>query len=235
MTLRSAQRSSLVDQAIDQLRDQVTSGEWPIGSRIPTENELATELGVGRNTVREAVRVLTHAGMLECRQGAGTFVVAANEAAAGMARRLAAARLRDILEVRRGLEVEAARLAAHRRTDDDLGRIDAALDHREQAWGSGDAQAFIEADVALHETIVAAAHNAVLAELYDDFSNPIRESLLGSVGSELTDARYVDHARLCAAIRDRDDDAAAREASEHLNETLRALREDEPGTAFRDR
>lgn len=200
------------------------SGEWPVGSRIPTENQLADELGVGRNTVREAVSGLVHAGILECRQGAGTFVVAARETYPSLARRLAAGRMRDILEVRRALEVEAARLAAVRRTKDDLGVIDAALARREKMWTRGDWAAFIEADVALHEAIVASGHNAVLIELYDDFGQRLREGLLGSVGTRLTPDRYVDHVRLCEAIRERDEAAAVREAAEHLDETLHTLR-----------
>lgn len=63
-----------MDTVVDQLRAQLTNGEWAVDDRIPTEHELAEQLGVGRNTVREAVRVLVHAGLLESRQGNGTFV-----------------------------------------------------------------------------------------------------------------------------------------------------------------
>ena len=69
MPLSAARRTGLVDQVIDQLRQSVTSGEWPVGLRIPNEAVLVDSLGVGRNTVREAVRALAHAGLLEVRQG----------------------------------------------------------------------------------------------------------------------------------------------------------------------
>src|ERR1044071_10150453 len=62
--LATTRRAGLVDQVIEQLREAVTKGEWPIGQRSPTEPELATQLGVGRNTVREAVRALAHSGLL---------------------------------------------------------------------------------------------------------------------------------------------------------------------------
>ena len=74
MTLQHAERLSLVERVIDQLRTQITAGSWECGERIPTEPQLSDMLGVGRNTVREAVRALVHTGLLEVRQGAGTFV-----------------------------------------------------------------------------------------------------------------------------------------------------------------
>ena len=112
MILRTAHRASLVDQVIDQLKDQITSGAWAVGDKIPPEPVLSDGLGVGRNTVREAVRALTHAGLLECRQGDGTYVRATCEMSEAVRRRLRTAELVEVLEVRRLLEMEAARLAA---------------------------------------------------------------------------------------------------------------------------
>ncbi len=221
MTLRPARRSPLVDQVIEQLREQIRTGAWRVGQRIPTEAELGEQLGVGRNTVREAVRALTHAGLLESHQGKGTFVRAARETSAALTRQLATARLGEILEVRRALEVEAARLAAERRDERDLRDIAAALDRSEAAWASGDLAAFVEADAAFHATVVVAAHNQVLAELYADFGAALRDSLRGTLREMLS---HVDHRPLYEAIARRDPAAASREAGGHLTETLHALR-----------
>src|SRR3954447_2623482 len=161
MPLRSTDRSSLVPQVIEQLRAQITSGEWAVGSRIPPEPDLAAALGVGRNTLREAVLALVHAGLLERRQGSGTYVVGERELAGAVARRLAEAHLVEVIEVRRAFEGEAARSAATRRTPEDLLALDSALAAREAAWTSGNADAFVAADVVLHQTVVAAAHNRI--------------------------------------------------------------------------
>src|SRR5688572_14543871 len=112
-------------------------GEWPVGTRIPTEPDLVAALGVGRNTVREAVRALVHAGVLERRQGSGTYVTSRHELTGVMTRRLEGAEVTDAIEVRRAFEVEAARLAAIRRTPSDLKALDKALAAREAAWTSG--------------------------------------------------------------------------------------------------
>lgn len=120
MPLSHPRRSALSEQVIAALRAQITSGEWPVGSRIPTEPELVEQLGVARNTVREAVRALAHNGLLDIRQGSGTYVVATSELAGVMHRRFAGADPRHIAELRSSLESSAARLAAQRRTEKDL-------------------------------------------------------------------------------------------------------------------
>src|SRR6059058_1233408 len=120
MKLDPVRREVLSDQVIARLRGQITSGEWPVGSRIPTETELVEQLGVARNTVREAVRALAHNGLLDIRQGSGTYVLATSELAGVMNRRFAQADPLHVAELRSALETQAARLAARRRTEQDL-------------------------------------------------------------------------------------------------------------------
>ncbi|MEU5806763.1 FadR/GntR family transcriptional regulator [Streptomyces sp. NPDC047718] len=211
--LTSPRRSALVDQVIAQLRNQITSGEWPVGARIPTEPELVEMLGVARNTVREAVRALAHNGLLDIRQGSGTYVLATSELAGVMHRRFAGADPRHIAEVRSTLESAAARLAAQRRTERDMAQLDALLARRDGAWASGDAELFVAADVALHMAVVAASHNEVLTGLYADLGDLVAEWLRWDVGVDLDPAGLLDHARLIEAIRRGDGDTAASEAA----------------------
>ncbi|MGI5162583.1 FadR/GntR family transcriptional regulator [Microbispora sp. CA-102843] len=221
MSLRTAQRASLVDQVIDQLKEQITSGSWQMNAKIPTETVLAEHLGVGRNTVREAVRALTHAGLLECRQGDGTYVRATSELSGAMARRLRAAEQLEILEVRRALEVEAARLAATRRTDEDVASIEAALAEREKAWSDGDPEAFVEADLAFHVAVVEATHNRVLIDLYVDFSAALRASIAAAGGS--LEQNYIPHDAIVRAIAAGDATAAERAGHACMEHILIAL------------
>lgn len=209
-------RGHRVRQTIEQLRTRILGGEWPVGGRIPTEPQLVAELGVGRNTVREAVRALVHGGVLECRQGSGTYVVSTDELAPVVARRLTDDRMAEVVEVRRAFEVEAARLAALRRTPADLAALDEALAAREAAWRSGRVDEFVEADAALHSAVVAAAHNTMLAELYASVGAALRSTVAQAMGGALEPERYVDHGRLVDAIRDGDPARAAIEASAFL-------------------
>ncbi|MFF8292342.1 FadR/GntR family transcriptional regulator [Streptomyces sp. NPDC016309] len=213
MALSSPRRSALSDQVIAQLRNQITSGEWPVGSRIPTEPELVQQLGVARNTVREAVRALAHNGLLDIRQGSGTYVVATSELAGVMHRRFAGADPRHIAELRSTLESSAARLAAARRTDRDMRQLDTLLARREEAWEAGDAELFVAADATFHLAVVAASHNDVMSELYADLGHLLRDWLRDDVGQDLRPENHMDHARLVEAIRAGDADAAASEAA----------------------
>ncbi|MFD4633006.1 FadR/GntR family transcriptional regulator [Streptomyces sp. NPDC058284] len=213
MPLTTPRRSALSEQVIAELRNQISSGEWPVGSRIPTEPELVEQLGVARNTVREAVRALAHNGLLDIRQGSGTYVVATSELAGVMQRRFADADPRHIAELRSTLESSAAELAAERRTERDLKQLDGLLVRREEAWASGDAEAFVTADATFHMAVVAASHNDVMTALYADLGEVLRDWLREDIGTELTPETHMDHARLVDAIRAGDAQAAAVEAA----------------------
>ncbi|MGW2826925.1 FadR/GntR family transcriptional regulator [Streptomyces sp. NPDC001443] len=213
MPLSHPRRSALSEQVIAELRNQITSGEWPVGSRIPTEPELVEQLGVARNTVREAVRALAHNGLLDIRQGSGTYVVATSELAGVMHRRFSGADPRHIAELRSALESAAARLAAERRTEKDLKQLDTLLLRREEAWASGDAEAFVVADATFHLAVVSASHNDVMTAMHADLGEVLRDWLRDDVGEELTPEAYMEHTRLVDAIRSGDADTAAAEAA----------------------
>lgn len=170
-------RTGLIDNAVDSLRQRITSGQWSVGSRIPPEPALAELLGVGRNTVREAVQSLVHAGLLARRQGSGTYVLSTSELAVTMGRQIADARQRDVVEVRRSLEVEAARLAARRRTPADVTTLGRLRDERATAYAGGDLDDMVAADLALHVAIARAGRNPVLLSLYESLIDAITENI----------------------------------------------------------
>ncbi|MEU6642268.1 FadR/GntR family transcriptional regulator [Saccharomonospora sp. NPDC046836] len=227
MPLAATRRSGLVDQVIGQLRDAIRTGEWPVGERIPTEAELVAGLGVGRNTVREAVRALAHSGLLEVRQGDGTYVRATSEVS-GAIRRLAGSELREVLQVRKPLEVEGARLAAAHRTDEDLSRLRALLDERDRAWAAQDLQEFVRADAEFHLMTVQAGHNTLLTELYRGLTEVVIASVAATSRSHLSHAEPIGHHGLVEAIAAQDPERAAAEACGFLNQLL-ARTDDELG------
>jgi DNA-binding FadR family transcriptional regulator len=227
MPIRTAERTSLVAQVIGQLQNLIESGEWPVGTRIPAEPVLTETLGVGRNTVREAVRALVHTGMLQTRQGDGTYVRAADSLGAALRRRLRRAGLMETQEVRSALERDAARLAAERRTDADIDAMRSALAYRTTVWESGDVDAFVRADVAFHRAVVAAAHNGMLADIYSHLTDGLHTLISSVTDSPLPggDRTYFDsHADLLGAIDARDPDAADRAVAKYIDDGKRVLR-----------
>ncbi|MFC9293710.1 FadR/GntR family transcriptional regulator [Streptomyces sp. NPDC057011] len=227
MPLSALRPSPLVEQATEHLRDQITGGHWPVGTKLPAETALAKALGIGRSTVREALRALAGAGLVQARQGAGVFVIA-TEPAEDWPTRMRRAAISDIYEVRMLIEVEAAQLAARRRTDDDLLLIGAALDRRREA-AAGSTTGFVDADIALHAAVVAAAHNPVLTSLFGEFVPALQQALIDLVdllGLRDEDPNHGDagHTALVDAIAASNAEAAGDVLRDELHQTLARLR-----------
>ena len=223
--MRPIPRRSLVDEAIEQFREQIDNGSWPVGQRLPAEAKLAEELGMSRASVREATRALVHAGLLSSRQGDGTFVIATDESDVALRRRLGAAEVVEVIEVRRGLDIAAARAAALRRTDGDLDRLTGILQRRRRAADEGDEVTFVQADIDFHVGLADAAHNRTLREMYRSFSAVISSTV------ELNDC-YIpgsielahDHEDLLDVIRKQDHAAAVLAALSILDAQESAVR-----------
>ena len=226
MQLARISKGSLVETAIESLRQAIEKGHWAIGERLPVEAQLSESPGVSRNTVREAVRVLVHVGMLETRQGDGTYVRATKDAGETL-RRINRAQLRDKLEVRIMLETEAAKLAAERRDAKDLERMTLALDERAKA--GDDVESRIRHDHAFHTALVAASHNPALSELYDYFANSVAQTIeLTELDSGLPEPSQEDHELLLAAIRRQDSVKAETLSRALLQPSLKALGKKHP-------
>ncbi|WP_030238276.1 FadR/GntR family transcriptional regulator [Streptomyces sp. NRRL S-350] len=224
--MASLHPSPLAEQAAALIEEQIRAGHWPVGGKLPGEVALAKELGVGRSTVREALRTLAAAGMVRSRQGSGVFVTA-DRPADDWPARLRRAELAHVYEVRTMVEVQAARLAAARRTAADLTTLDAALADRLAAGGADDA-AFVDADIALHTALVAAAHNPVLNDLFAQFAPVLREQLVDLVGlfgirTDDPNQGYDSHAALVRAVREGDPEAAGRVLAAELEATRSRL------------
>lgn len=224
MNLQRPTRSTLVEQVASQLEKLIEEGQWPVGERIPPEPELVEKLGVSRNTIREAIRALIHAGLLRTRQGDGTYVVASSSLGPVLQRRMERSKLSETLEVRAALEQEAARLAAQRRTADDIKQIQITLGACGAAEQSGDMEAYITADLAFHKQVIVAAHNRLLSELYDSISESVTNSLsLASFRWDLVRVHSQLNERLLEAITCQDSAEAGETVRSYIQASQDAL------------
>ncbi|MEV0386443.1 FCD domain-containing protein [Nonomuraea sp. NPDC050643] len=166
--MADAHGASLADRVEGELRSDIGHGAWQPGELMPSEGDLAVRFQVSRTVVREAMSRLRAAGLVETRRGRGSFVLA-RPAAQDLTHSLGTVRsLSDrlhLLELRRGVEVEAAALAAARRTPAALAAIDAAL--RRMARVRGSASDAVEADFAFHRAVAVATGNRFYLDLLD--------------------------------------------------------------------
>lgn len=172
--ITKAKRVSLVEQVVMQIESLIKTGEWPVGTRIPAEMELMIQFDVSRNTLREAIRALVHAGLLQTKQGSGTYVRSNKQSGTDFEKRLKHSTLIEILEVRHALEREAASLAAERRTEKDIKALNECL---KKCKNAKDLSEFATADIELHKAIIRASHNDPLIELYTYHVNALHDSI----------------------------------------------------------
>ena len=202
-------QAPLVRQVSEQFRGLIESGAWPMGTKIPGENQLATELGVSRGTVREALRSLSLTGLLEPRVGDGTYVRATNEISGVLVRDELSTTLTHVLDARAGIEAAAARLAAQHPTPQVIAALEAALDVRSTAHEANDLDAYVAADAAFHRGVVEASGNPLLLRLYDAVAEVLTDSIHQTAtipeDPRVRDAHFV----VVAAIRDGSAEAAA--------------------------
>ncbi|MCP9619563.1 FadR family transcriptional regulator [Nocardia otitidiscaviarum] len=216
MPVSQVQRHPLAAQAAEVLLSHIRAGRWALGHKLPGETTLAAQLGVGRSTLREAIRELSGRGVLESRQGAGVFVTAL-DVTEDWDTVLRRADIVTVIEARIAIETEAAALAASRRTPADLRALWRTLGARAEAGAT--AERLVDADTDFHRTVITAAHNDILTQLFDAFVPRLRRAMVEMLRIRpVADARADNraHEELVEAIRARDATAAATASRAHL-------------------
>ena len=225
---RAIRAPSVTDDAIDKIRERIVSGAWGPGDRLPKESELAAELGLSRNSLREAVRALSQLRVLEVRQGDGTYVSSLEpdlllESTSFVSHLLLGEGAVALYEVRRILEAAAAALAAARINEEGKQELGASLERMRDAQG---VEELVEADVAFHAVIARATGNPVLISLLASLSTRMLRVRLwhGRAADSALDVTREEHRRIYEAIMQRDPELARAAATAHIASGERWLR-----------
>lgn len=210
-------RRNAAELVLQALRDAVVSGQFPAGSRLPSETRLAQAYGVSRPVIREALRALQTIGLTTTRTGSGTWVLANDPPALGFGRYSA----RDLAEARPGIEVPAAGWAARRRSDDQAARLMELCDAMEAQTVHS---TYVRLDTDFHALIAAASQNAVFTGIVTDARDSLmRQSELLNVMAARMTASNQEHRRIAQAICDGDPDAAEDAMRVHLAAVARVI------------
>jgi GntR family transcriptional regulator, transcriptional repressor for pyruvate dehydrogenase complex len=213
----------LTEAAIERVRLLITTGELIPGQRLPPESELAESLGTSRSTVREAVRALVTARVLDVRRGDGTFVTSLRPelllAGIGAAADLLQHGFTlELLQVRRILEPAATAMAATRITDETLAELDVCL-HQMSSAPSHDG--LVQFDEEFHHLVATASGNATLASMLNGVSSRTTRGRAwrGVIESGATERTISEHAGILEALRARDPRLAEAAALLHVSTT----------------
>lgn len=216
---QTIERQSVVALAVEQIRRLIATGALGPGDRLPSERALSEFFGVSRPSVREAIKALAFTGVLEIRQGSGTYVSSLSAGTLGDALAslvsVSRAALSDLMEVRIWLEVGAAEHAAQRITDEEVAGLERIA--AEAAQHVDDVHAFVRSDMEFHRLIHEASRNAVLSSLMTTVSAMAEQSRLVTARQEAVRRSTLrEHEHILAALRNRDPIAARRAMREHL-------------------
>jgi GntR family transcriptional repressor for pyruvate dehydrogenase complex len=229
MTFEPILQTSLVDRVVEQIRGVINQGHYSAGDRLPTEFELSEKLQVSRSVLREAVGRLETLGVLEVRRGRGMFV-ADRASLAGCVNLLRSAMtispkdLRQFAELRRGMEMQAARLAAQRATAVQLGELEALCEQMD-ADGVSYPES-VRADCAFHRKLIEVAGNELLQNLMEVVHDFLFAGMVQTTPRprNLTRSRQY-HRPILDAIRAKDPDAAEAAMKVHMDSVERAVRD----------
>jgi GntR family transcriptional regulator, transcriptional repressor for pyruvate dehydrogenase complex len=216
--------------AADQIRRAIELGVYLPGDRLPPSREFAFQLGISVATLREAMRGLIGEGLLEMRRGPKGGLVVLSQRRDGRLRRVSREALAEVdrlLELRRAVEGEAARLAAERRTDEDLERLQRSFEAMEAEIeaprDSLSAARFNRADTRFHADIGRASRNELFLPIIEDTRAQMFKALGVALGS-LTGDAHEGHAAILREIRRGRPEAAAKAARRHIEVTRRGAR-----------
>lgn len=219
------QSPPLLVDITNELLKLLLSQDLCAGSRLPSERQLAQHFGVGRSAIREALKSLSFLGMIEVRQGDGNYVSRKDskllprliEWGLLLDQRSTA----DLIECRHAVELITVRLAATRRTGDDLTRIGVLLDEMEMA---PDPQTFMEHDIAFHLAIARASGNEVFAGVLRSVQSLLRVWIVRAVEEAGETAIFTEqHRKIFEGIRDEDPEAAVAAMEHHLGSAYEYL------------
>jgi len=237
IVLEPVRRSRIYEHIVDQIHALIREGRWAPGDQIPPERELAERFRVSRTSVREALRALEMQGIIESRQGGGTFVRSADTEA--LVPPLAAAILRgqremtEVLEVRELIEPGISRLAAMRANPEVVAELEQILDRQRECIASG--RPFVDEDTAFHYTLARAADNHILLRLHNVILDVLRESRQTYLHVPDRPAMSLrGHEAILAAVSARDGEGAQQASLAHISEVrdgiLRAMNQADAGT-----
>jgi GntR family transcriptional repressor for pyruvate dehydrogenase complex len=234
-TVDPERRSSTSEEVVTQMREMIHRGELRPGDRLPPERDLAKLLGVSRPTLRAAIRSLAAVGVLQSKQGAGTFVVesdgppALDSAPLRMMASLHGFKTSEMFEARRSLEMAIAALSAERATAEQMATMAeeiagmfASLDDPEQ---------FLVHDMRFHQMVAASSGNRILTALMNMVATVLFDVRRKTVNRarDLKESAEM-HRHIYRAIRDRDPDAARNAMRDHLMLAQRAQESEEKGS-----
>lgn len=227
--LAKIEKISVIDEVIRTLKEMICSGYFEVGDKLPAELRLSEELGVGRSTVREALRVLQASGQVELKVGRGAFVKCVTDTNYEMIKKWFVEKeseLGQLMEVRMAIEPVALKLAIQRGSKKQLAQIRQIHEAFKKAIDNGSALDLATLDESFHDSIIAASNNALLVKIGQLMSDTLLEYRTRAFAvTENAIHAVAPHENIVNSIMNHDEKAAAIAIQQHLEISLSDMKE----------
>ena len=230
-------RQKVSDQVLAQMKEMIMEGKFSVNSKLPSENELAEIFQVSRSPIREALSVLAASGIIESRQGGGSYVKAislSNQIEDMAYEFVDINEVLDLLELRIIIESEAAVLAALRHTKEDIYALEQALEAFRKKTMEDDAGVGHEEDYQFHKIIVTSTQNPFILQSFENISSLLQKALAFSLKFNVGYKRkremvFNEHVNIFEAIKNRDTSLARDSMKIHLTNAYEKLKQNKDG------
>jgi GntR family transcriptional regulator, transcriptional repressor for pyruvate dehydrogenase complex len=227
--LNKLSRETLAEQAARNLMEFIETQDLKPGKVLPPETKLAADLGVSRPIIREALKSLVGKGIIEVVSGKGAIVKPLDSQPLRLffqrAMRIEREAIIDLMELRKGIEVQSVALATLRRTPEALARLAEIV--AEMRLNLHQPEAYVKLDVAFHQLIASMTGNTmisyVVAGIREALNHTLHESLLRQQTAEQLERVQIGHEAILAALEQGDAEAAGREMAAHFDEAVMSL------------
>ncbi len=224
MNIKPIQKVNVGEQVYEQLKQLLIAGEWPPGTKIPSENELAEKFDVSRITVRQALQKLNALGLLETRFGEGSFVkvVDVGESMNGLipVMYLGKQSAKEVFEFRMIIEIECARLAARRATVEDIAGLEETRERMVECKNNQDLKGFSIADLDFHYKIAQITRNTLVIRTMSILRDVLECSMNEVIDKMGCENGIFYHTEIIHAIKDKDEVKAANIMKEHIKKNF---------------
>lgn len=225
--IKPIEKNNVIDIVFTEMMDMIVLDRWHVGDKIPSENDLAERFGVSRNSIKQAIQRINALGLLEARQGGGTFVKLI-DTSFYLNMLIPTVLLGEknaikMFEFQKGIQIECTRLACRHGSDEQISRLLGCLHNMERNLDNRTDTSFLESDMRFHKTIAEMSQNGLFIKATEIIESLLHISMQQIVHRFSRDRSLGYHARIAEALSRRDAATAAEQMDEHLSDVIHKL------------
>lgn len=225
--IRTISQTNVVNACFDEIMNHILSGDWPVGSKIPSENELTLQLGISRNSLRQALNRFNALGILESRHGDGTYVRSVDMTfyLKNIFPMLLLSHYDalNVYQLQRAVQNESASIACRLITENQIHELERQLTIMREMDARNDQKGYLEADLRFHEVITEVTRNPVLISIEECISKLMRGALYEACETSRRGERILAHQKILEALKRRDHVGVTSWMSVHMNDVITQL------------